>query len=329
MFAEVPGARSMTVVAALGAVFVGTRNDDVYMVLDRDRDGRAETVRRIAGGMDVANGVAWHRGWLYVGEQRRILRFRAADVDSVGKSKPEVVLDGLPDKRHHGRRYLAFGPDGGLFVAVGSPCNVCAPREPEGTILRVDVGTGRASVFARGIRNSVGLDFHPTSGQLYFTDNGSDRLGDDIPPDELNRVARPGQHFGFPWFGGGDTRTPEFAGSEPPPDHVPPAIAFGAHVAALGLHFYRGTSFPVEFRHDAFVAQHGSWNRSVPDGYRVMRIRFDGAEPVAAEVFAEGWLQGAGRAWGRPVDVKEGPDGSLLVSDDQGGKIYRIAYVGS
>ena len=331
VFAEVPGARSLAVADPLHAVFIGTRDDAVYIAVDRDADGRAEQVRKIAGGMAIANGVAWRDGWLYVGEQRRVLRFRATDPETAGRTKPEVVLDGLPDKRHHGRRYLAFGPDGLLYVAVGSLCNVCAPREPEGTILRMNVDTGKAAnveIYARGIRNSVGMDFQPGTNRLHFTDNGSDGLGDDIPPDELNRADRAGAHYGFPWFGGSRARTPEFSGSRPPDGTIPPVVAFGAHVAALGVHFYRGTAFPADYRNDAFVAQHGSWNRSVPDGYRIMRVRFEGGEAKGTEVFADGWLQDSGRVWGRPVDVKEDRSGALLISDDRAGAVYRIVHDG-
>ena len=219
---------------------------------------------------------------------------------------------------------------GRLHVAVGAPCNVCAVSGFEGTIIRLDtpLNSGRAEIVARGIRNSVGIDFNPLTGDMFFTDNGSDFLGDDLPPDELNHATADGLHFGFPFFGGGSARTREFAEQKILGRLVAPVIEFGAHVAALGIHFYRGDMFPRAYRGDAFVAQHGSWNRRIPDGYRVMRIRFDAAgRPVAKEVFAEGWLVGR-RAWGRPVDIKELPDGSLLISDDKAGVIYRITYEG-
>jgi len=212
-------------------------------------------------------------------------------------------------------------------VAVGSPCNICAVRGLEGTIIRLPQSGGAPEVIARGVRNSVGLDFHPRTGALYFTDNGADNMGEDVPPDELNHAPRKGLHFGFPYFGGGDARTDEFADDLLPDGLVQPIVRFGAHVAALGIHFYRGTMFPPPYRRDAFVAHHGSWNRTVPDGYRIARVRFDEAgKAIGWAPFAEGWLTEDGSAWGRPVDVKTLADGSLLVSDDKAGLIYRITY---
>jgi len=196
----------------------------------------------------------------------------------------------------------------------------------EGTIIRLRPEPGaEPEVYARGVRNSVGFDFHPETGELYFTDNGADWMGDDNPPDELNHAPHPGLHFGYPWYGGGTDRTRQFRSRPMLRKATPPIVAFNAHVAALGIHFYRGTMFPAEMRGDAFVAQHGSWNRSIPDGYRVMRVRFDGTRALSHEVFADGFLSGR-RAWGRPVDVTELPDGSLLVSDDRADALYRITY---
>jgi glucose/arabinose dehydrogenase len=181
-------------------------------------------------------------------------------------------------------------------------------------------------VFARGVRNSLGLDWHPGTSELFFTDNGGDQLGDEVPPDELNRAPERDLHFGYPYLYGPGQPYPQFAGREPPGPVTQPEVNFDAHVAALGVHFYRGRMFPQDYRHDAFVAQHGSWNRSDPIGYRIMRVRFDAdGRPTGQEVFIEGWL-GQGGAWGRPVDVAELPDGSLLVSDDEAGVIYRVKY---
>jgi glucose/arabinose dehydrogenase len=238
-----------------------------------------------------------------------------------------VVFDGLPDKSHHGWRYATFGPDGRIYISIGAPCNVCAPKGLEGTIIALSPDGGKPEVMALGVRNAVGLAFHPKTGQLFFTDNGADSMGDDSPPDELNQLENAGQHFGFPWFGGGQDRTPQFA-RRPLPDRKlsAPVIAFGAHVAPLGIHFYRGSMFPPEYQHDAFVAQHGSWNRSSPVGYRVVRVRFDNnGNAVSHEPFIEGWLN-AGAKLGRPVDIAELPDGSLLVSDNHGHLIWRISY---
>ena len=325
IYARVPGARSMAVAPGLATVFVGTRGSRLYAVQDRDGDHVAETVRVVADDLNVANGIAWHKGHLYVAEQNRVTRHRPRP-GAPGPFRPETLFDRLPDKSHHGWRYAAVGPDERLYVTVGAPCNICEVSGFEGTIIRMGLDGKAPEIFARGIRNSVGIDFHPATGEAFFTDNGGDRMGDDTPPDELNHAPRAGLDFGYPHYAGGRDVSPDYRRRPAPAGVRFPAIAFGAHVAALGIHFYRGRMLPAEYRHDAFVAQHGSWNRTVPDGYRVMRIRFDArGRAVAKEVFAEGWLKG-GEAWGRPVDIKTLPDGSLLVSDDRAGVIYRIAY---
>ncbi len=326
VFAKVPNARSMVVVPEHDAVFVGNRRGDrVFLAVDKNRDGYAEKVARIAAGLEMPNGVAWKNGYLYIAEQHRIFRVPVPDLKSFGRHKLEVLFEDLPNKSWHGWRYIAFGPAERLYVTVGAPCNICTTRGYEGTIIRLDKNN-RAEIIAKGVRNSVGMDFHPRTGQLYFTDNGADFMGEDSPPDELNHVTKPNQHFGFPYFGGGSDRTSDFKGRNPAEKMTQPIVKFGAHVAALGVHFYRGTQFPKAYRNDAFVAQHGSWNRKVPQGYRIMRIRLDEKGAVLGkEVFAEGWLQD-GASWGRPVDIKELPDGSLLVSDDSADVIYRISY---
>ena len=240
-----------------------------------------------------------------------------------------LVRGGLLDNRHHGSRDLAFGHDGRLYLSLGVPCNICMPESPLDSILSMDPDGGNEMIYATGIRNSVGMDFHPVTGELFFTDNGADSMGDESPPDELNRAHRAGLFFGFPYFGGGKDRTPQFRGQIPPREVTFPALELQPHAAALGLHFYRGDMFPAEYKHDAFIAQHGSWNRTEPVGYRLMRVRFnDQGRPTGQEVFAEGWLQPGG-PWGRPNDVAEFPDGSLLVSDDVAGVIYRITYTGN
>ncbi len=325
VFAEVPGARSLAVADELNAIFVGTRGDSVYAIVDADRDGTAERTLKVLSGLKVANGIAYGDGVLYVAEQHRVVGFEGRDLESLARARPTVLYDRLPDKRWHGWRYAALGPDGGLYVALGAPCNVCAPSGLEGSIVRFDTGGGEPQVFARGIRNSVGMDFHPKTGELFFTDNGADSMGDDVPPDELNHAPRAGLHFGFPYYGGGDAATDLMPGGGAPVPVTMPAVRFGAHVAALGAHFYRGDMFPPQYRGDAFVAQHGSWNRTIPDGYRIARVRFDESGGATWSPFAEGWLT-RGQAWGRPVDVKEHWDGSLLISDDRAGVVYRIAH---
>ncbi len=328
VYAKVPGARSMAVAEDLGVVFVGTRGSSVYAIVDRNGDGRADSVVRVRDGLKVANGIAWRDGALFIAEQHRVIRLDGGDLPAIAKARPRVLFAGLPDKGWHGWRYAAFGPDGHLYVTIGSPCNICTVKGLEGTIIRLDPEGGTPEIIASGIRNSVGMDFHPGTGDLHFTDNGADNMGDDVPPEEFNRAHEPGLYFGFPYFGGGDARTAQFRGRTPSQSVTMPVITFGAHVAPLGMHFYRGTSFPSAYRNHAFVAQHGSWNRSVPDGYRVVRVIFDETgRATGHEPFIEGWLRD-GKAWGRPVDVKELGDGSLLVSDDRAGVIYRVTYGG-
>ena len=328
LFAKVPRARSVVVGKPLGTVFVGSRHGTVHMVRDRDKDGVAEEVVEKTDKLRVPNGVAYDGASLYVVEQHRIVKWAGpSEFDTARPFVPLIpIFKGLPDKFLHGWRYAAFGPDKKLYVSIGAPCNVCMPKGYEAKIIRMDANGKNVETVAQGVRNSVGFDWHPKTGELFFTDNGSDGLGDDIPADELNRVTRLGQHFGFPWYGGGATRTPQFKGKTAPKDATKPVIEFQAHTANLGIHFYRGTMFPAEYRGDAFVAQHGSWNRSSPVGYRIMRIRFDDkGKAVGKQVFASGWLEGED-AWGRPVDIAEIADGSLLVSDDFVGAIYRISY---
>lgn len=328
MYAQVPEARSLAVVPELGVVFVGQRGGTrVHAIIDDDMDGTAEDVQVALRDLKSPNGIAWRDGWFYVAEQHRVSRWRADSLKALRNAEPQVLYDDLPDDSWHGWRYAGFGPDGMLYIAVGSPCNICETDGLEGTIVRLDPAGGDPEVYASGIRNSVGLDFQPGTGILYFTDNGADGMGDNSPPDELNRAPSPGLWFGFPWYGGGDHRTPDFAGEPVPREATFPVVDFGAHVAALGIHFYEGAMFPADVRGDAFVAQHGSWNRTVPDGYRVVHVRFDDdGRTTGYETFADGWLNPDGSKWGRPVDVKALPDGSLLVSDDRLGAVYRITY---
>ncbi|MGD8580789.1 MAG: sorbosone dehydrogenase family protein [Lysobacterales bacterium] len=312
-----------------GTLFVGSRRAGrVYAVVDGDGDHRAERVQVIADELEMPSGLAYRDGSLYVGAVDRILRFD--DIESRLDSPPEPVLvsDAFPDKTHHGWKYLRFGPDGLLYVPVGAPCNVCdEPGFAQIRRIRAD-GTGM-DVFAEGVRNSVGLAFHPVTGELWFTDNGRDMLGDDLPGDELNHAPVSGLHFGFPYCHQGDLPDPEFGKGKVCSDYTPPALVLGAHVAALGLTFYTGDMFPENYRGQIFIAQHGSWNRSEKVGYNVLLVTLDpNGRVTGSEEFAGGWLQGQDN-WGRPNDVMQMPDGALLVSDDQAGVIYRISYSGS
>jgi len=329
IFAEVPRARSIEVGRPNGVVFVGSRHGHIHSLVDRDRDGTADEVRKRADGLKVPNGIAMKDGLLYVGQQDRIAFSPVpAEFDTALPIQPsETIYTDVEDSFLHGWRYIDFGPDGKLYVSLGAPCNICELTPRTGKIIRMDADGSDVEVVADGVRNSVGFDWHPATGGLWFTDNGADNMGDDIPPDELNRVTRPGQHFGFPYRGGSIALT-GYEGVEPPVKVTPPEVEFQAHTANLGIDFYTGDMFPEEYRGDALVAQHGSWNRSVPVGYRIMRVRFDeSGEAVGKEVFADGWLNDAtGNAVGRPVDIEELPDGSILVSDDFAGVVYRISY---
>lgn len=326
---DLPGARSLAR-AEGGTVFVGTRQDRVHALTDADGDQVAEKVRVVARGLDQPNGVALRNGALYVGEISRILRFDGIEQRLDAPGEPQVVTDALPRERHHGRRFMAFGPDGMLYVGVGAPCNVCLREDDErfASILRMKPDGSGHQVFARGIRNTLGFDWNPETGTMWFTDNGRDMLGDDRPPDELNQAAKAGLHFGFPFCHGGDVLDPEFGAGHSCSEFTAPAMKLGPHVASLGMRFYRGRMFPEEYRGDILIAEHGSWNRSIPLGYRLTRVRVEGDRALSYQVFAEGWLQG-GRPWGRPVDVLEMPDGALLVSDDHAGRVYRISYSGA
>lgn len=321
---KVPNARSLAL-GPDGTVYVGTNADKVYALVGRGAGQPAEVVT-IAEGLRGPNGVAVHTGALYAAETQRVIRFPDIARHLREKPKYEVIYDQLPATRSHGRRFARFGPDGKLYVGVGAPCNICEP-DPEkfAVIRRLDADGRAAEVYARGIRNTVGFDWHPQTKELWFTDNGRDWLGDDSPPDELNHAPKAGLHFGYPYCHAGDIPDPEYGKKKSCKAFTPPALKLAPHAAALGMRFYTGERFPARYRNGIFIAEHGSWNRRDPIGYRVMFVPFQAGKPAGYDVFAEGWLQ-RGRPWGRPVDVLVMPDGALLVSDDHAGVVYRITY---
>ena len=323
-----PNARSLALGEG-GTVFVGTRSEgSVYALVDGDADHKAEKVVRLADGLFAPNGVAFRDGALYVAEIHRILRFDDIEARLDNPPQPVVVNGGLPTDRWHGWKFIGFGPDGKLYVPVGAPCNVCTRADERyASLLRMNADGSEVEVFARGIRNTVGFDWHPHTKELWFTDNGRDNLGDDVPPDELNRAPQAGLHFGFPYCHAGRIPDPEFGRSRPCGDFTGTAQELGPHVAAVGMRFYTGTMFPAAYRNQIFIAEHGSWNRSDPIGYRISLVRLKDNAPISYEVFAQGWLQGRS-AWGRPADVLVMPDGALLVSDDRADVVYRISYEG-
>lgn len=322
---QVPNARALAL-GEDGTVYVGSSRDRVYALRDGDHDGRAEQVLTVASGLFAPNGVTILKGDLYIAEISRIVRLKDIAAHLADPPKPEVVFDGYPQDLHHGWKYLRVGPDGKLYAPVGAPCNICLKEPPYASLTRLDPDGKNFEIFAQGIRNTVGFDWHPQTGVLYFTDNGRDLLGDDVPPEELNAAPKAGLHFGYPFCHGGDIADPEFGKQRACAEFTPPAWKFPAHVAALGVRFYQGKQFPAEYQGQLFVAQHGSWNRSVPQGYRIAVVKFKDGKPVADEVFAEGWLDAGHEVLGRPVDVIEAADGALLVSDDLNGVVYRIAY---
>lgn len=326
VFAKVPNARSM-VWGSGGTLFVGNRDQDkVYAVVDRDKNGIADSVYVIDEGLTMPCGVAFRDGSLYVAEISRILRYDDIENQLATPPEPVVVYDKFPTDTHHGWKYIAFGPDGKLYVPVGAPCNVCEKKDSVyASITRMNPDGSGLEIYAKGIRNSVGFDWHPQTGELWFTDNGRDNMGDEIPNCELNYAPKAGMHFGFPYCHQGTIPDPDFGKNHNCSDYTAPAALMGPHVAPLGMRFYTGDMFPAEFKNKIFIAQHGSWNRSIPIGYRVMTATVENNKVTSYEPFAEGWLQDS-TVLGRPADIEMAPDGALLISDDDKGLIYRVTF---
>lgn len=324
---QTPNAREMCL-SSSGTLFVGSMAaGNVYAARDNDGDGVAEQVVVAARGLRMPVGVAFRDGSLYVSEVSQIWRY--ANIEAhLGQAATRTLVRGdFPTAEHHGWKFIAFGPDGLLYVPVGAPCNVCEQADKRfASIMRMQPDGKQLELFASGIRNTVGFDWDPRTKELWFTDNGRDLLGDDIPPDELNHAPRSGMHFGFPYFHGNSIPDPDFAKGHNAADYTQAAQALGPHVAALGMRFYSGAMFPPEYRNQIFIAEHGSWNRSTPLGARVTLVRLKDGQATGYEVFAEGWQRPDGSRWGRPADVLVLPDGSLLVSDDLAGAVYRITY---
>jgi len=331
VYAEgVTNARSMVLTPG-GTLFVGTRDKgQVYALRDTNNDYYADVMHVIAKGLKMPNGVAFRDGSLYVAEVSRILRFDDIEQRLDNPPAPVVVYDQYPTDTHHGWKYIAFGPDGKLYVPVGAPCNICEKENPVyASITRINADGSGMEVVQRGIRNTVGFTWHPQTGDLWFSDNGRDWMGDDMPACEINHAPRDGMHFGYPYCHQGDLPDPEFGSKGPCSDYVAPVQKLGAHTAPLGVEFYVGKQFPRAYRNRLFVAEHGSWNRSKKIGYRVMMLELEGGKAVSYTPFAEGWLdEEKDDVFGRPVDVELMPDGSMLVSDDYADVIYRIRYVG-
>jgi glucose/arabinose dehydrogenase len=325
-FARVPGARFMTV-GPDGAVYVSQpRAGQVTRLRDADGDGTAESQAVAVSGLNRPHGLAFRNGWLYIANTDALVRVRL-DANGVGAGTPERVTSYTGGGGHWTRTVL-FGADSAIYVSIGSSCNICEERSPErAAVMRYDAGGGNGRVFASGLRNAVGMALHPTTGQIWVTQNERDNLRPDhqnLPPEEIN-ILRDGAHYGWPYCHSDRVPNPEFGDAERCRSTEPPALGMQAHSAPLGIVFLAGaTRLPAGMRGDALVAFHGSWNRDEPTGYKVVRVRVRDGRPVSYEDFLTGWRAGGGRSWGRPVDVAVHADGSVLISDDQGGVIYRV-----
>ena len=327
VFAEnIANARSITR-SPDGTIFVGTRGEgSVYALRDEDGDHKAEKKWVIASGLTMPNGVAVKDGDLYVAEYNRILRYDAIEEHLANPPEPVVINEDYPSEKHHGWKFIDFGPDGNLYVPVGAPCNICESEDIFNTITRIHPDGSGLEIVHRGIRNTVGFTWHPVTKELWFTDNGRDWMGNDLPNCELNHAPKDGMHFGYPYCHQGDISDPDFGEKHACSEFTPPAVKLGPHVAPLGLIFYTGNQFPENYTNQLLIAEHGSWNRSDPIGYQLSLVRFDAdGNTKGKTAFASGWLED-GDAWGRPVDLEQLPDGSVLVSDDFADVIYRISY---
>jgi len=332
IYAEgITDARSMASTEDGKTVFVANRRrKNVYALTDTDGDMVADRVDTIATDWTMPNGVAFKDGDLYVAEVNQIHKFKDI-MNNLDNPQSEIIYDGYPTDRHHGWKFIAFGPDGKLYIPVGAPCNVCEKEnEIYATITRMDPDGSNVEIFARGVRNSVGFAWHPETKKMWFTDNGRDLMGDELPACELNYAPEAGMHFGFPYWHQGDIPDPDFGSKYPKEKFIGPAYKLEPHSAPLGLRFYTGNMFPEKYKNNLIIAQHGSWNRTPEAGHIGYQLRFveiKNDKVIGSEIFADGWLNTTtNKGWGKPVDILQMPDGSILVSDDVAGAIYRISY---
>ena len=329
---DVENARSLEL-SETGVLFVGTRTEgNVYALVDENKDGRADKQFRIAKGLNMPNGVALKNGDLYIAEVHRILKISDVEANLSDNMQFEVVYDDLPTDKHHGWKYIAFGPDEKLYVPIGAPCNICESKDKRyASITRINADGTDFEIVQEGIRNTVGFNWHPDNKKLWFTDNGGDNLGDNKPSDELNFASQDGLHFGFPYCHQGDMQDPKFGDKHDCSEFTKPALQLGPHVAALGLEFWNNKKFSEAYNNKAFWAEHGSWNRTTPIGYRVMMadVTSDG-QASNYTALVDGFRDNEkNETYGRPVDLEWMDDGSLLISDDFANKIYRLIYVGT
>ncbi|WP_185781441.1 PQQ-dependent sugar dehydrogenase [Croceivirga lutea] len=331
LFAKgIDGARSMAM-GDNGTLFVGTRTENtLYAVEDKNGDFKADRIVVLDTSLNVPNGVAFKNGSLYVAEVNRLLRYDDVENAIDNLPEPKVIYDDYPEEFHHGWKYIAFGPDEKLYVPVGAPCNICDSAVVDkryASITRMNADGSDREIYAHGVRNTVGFDWHPDSKELWFTDNGRDMLGDNIPPCELNRVEEMDQHFGYPFCHAGLIADPEFGDQRSCDEFIAPVQQLAPHSAPLAVKFYTGDMFPDAYKNYAFIAEHGSWNRTQKIGYRIMLVELKDNKAVAYKTFLDGWLDDRTQErWGRPVDILFLKDGSMLISDDFGDAIYRVTY---
>ena len=325
---DAPEARSLAL-GDKGTVFASNRNlSNVYAIVDK---GGKREVKTILKGLKAPNGLVFHDGTLYIAERHRITRYDGIEDRLDNPPEAKVVIDNLDPSEQPGHfwKYLALGPDGKLYFNIGSPQNITMPTAMQAAIMRVDPKTGVLENYALGVRNSVGMDFHPATKKLWFTDHGRDWLGDELPNDELNVVSHKGEHFGFPYCHQGDLLDGEYGKNRSCSEFTPPVAKLGAHIAPLGMKFYTGKMFPAEYKNSIIIAQHGSWNRSTKQGYNLVRVTLDAKGKATLHPFVDGFLENEKAdppMWGRPVDVLQMRDGSILFSDDYNGIIYRVSY---
>jgi len=313
-----------------GTLFVSTRSEgNVYAIKDTDGDYKADKKYTLLTGGNMPNGVAFKDGNLYIAEVNRILKIENVESKLANPGTPLIIYDKYPTETHHGWKYIAFGPDGKLYVPVGAPCNICESKDSiYASITRINPDGSGMEIVHSGIRNTVGFDWHPDTKELYFTDNGRDMMGDDVPECELNHAPKEKMHFGYPYCHQGDVPDPEFGKNRKCDEFTPPAAKMGPHTAPLGMTFYTGTQFPTEYKNQIFIARHGSWNRSKKSGYDIMvAILNQDGTVKETKPFITGWLNPKNDdVWGRPVDMELLPDGSLLISDDYADVVYRVTY---
>ncbi len=330
LYARIENARSMAM-ADDGTLFIGNKNKNtVTAVRDIDGDGKADKLYVIATEMRMPNGVAFKDGNLYVAEISKLWVFPDV-LNNLEAPKKELIYEDYPEDGHHGWKYIAFGPDGKLYIPVGAPCNICESKtEIYASITRMNPDGSAMEIFAKGVRNTVGLTWHPETGEMFFTDNGRDMMSDEIPPCELNVASESGLHFGYPYCHAGDIPDPEFGSKRACNEFESPIQNLGPHVAPLGLKFKAGNMFPPEYDNTIFMAEHGSWNRSSEaghTGYKITTVKIENGKSMGYADFITGFLDNeTNKSWGRPVDVLFVKDGSMFISDDKAGAIYRVFY---